>query len=356
MKSKSPIIAVIGGALIVMMVLLGTIFHVGPFSTDPADADGGRVPDEVCATPENLHYYAYDTPDAKFGPAVQPSKVEKVLEELHNRRCADPALVVAHREYADRVYGSPEQRIANTVGIAGNREAWLTNLAYLELRESKAVKVEIREISTDNQSMWMLDTKPVPTIIKGPSDVTTFHALVFVYADGTEDVYKLDCGFQPMAPDFPGVPEKPTCVENCTPPPCVENCTPPPCVENCKPPTDFDCQQNGIGCPPGVTIDVIQPVQENPSGVDIGRTRDGDGNPVVEPPIQQDRPANNRDNPAPAPAPTETGSNSGSPTGSGTPSGSTSGGGSTNVGGNDTGPAEDTGQGGDNDAPIAPPD
>jgi hypothetical protein len=87
-------------------------------------------------------------------------------------------------------------------------------------------------------------------------------------------------------------------------------------TENTHPTLSEECQQNGTGCPEGVTNDVVQPVQDNTtSGVNTGPTPNAPVEPYV-PPL----------GPAPAegteaPAPISGGNDSGSDDGSGTPGG-----------------------------------
>lgn len=245
---------------LVLLLVGGSIVGVIPgIGDNPAEAG-----DAVCADPAQ-EFLAYQTPDAKFGPAVEQRELAQVQQELHRRRCLDPALLVAHQEfYVNEAKGQPYRTEADRAYwiafYAANRAEHSKAVAALEHFEAtEMAKAEVRHERTDNWSMWMVDSQPQPTIVAGPSDVVEFDALVFTDGNGKEYVFKLDCGFQPMVPvgtplpplpppgtPPPTVPVTPPC-ENCGPPPstpnpCPNGCPitsePPICTENCEPPVD----------------------------------------------------------------------------------------------------------------------
>lgn len=99
------------------------------------------------------------------------------------------------------------------------------------------------------------------------------------------------CGNPVVATPPPNVPKGPTD----EPPPTT------PTTE--KPPLSYECQQNGVNCPPGVVNDVVQPPQDNnTSGVDTGPTPGAPADPpppAVRPPGDPD--GESGDGGAPAP-------------------------------------------------------
>jgi hypothetical protein len=112
---------------------------------------------------------------------------------------------------------------------------------------------------------------------------------------------------QPTTPSSP--PAAPvscatTTSNGCTPTPptpvCTSGCTPtiPPCTNAggniCKAPQTDNCMLNGIGCTH--PNPVVQPVQENPSGVNTGKTP---GAPASAPPVAVAGPAVGPGKPAP---------------------------------------------------------
>ena len=193
---------------------------------------------------QTVHYYRLDLPASvnRFGPPAGSDLKEMLLNELHFRRCTDPALTVAHREYQQDAYSSPAERLQKTLDLASNPNAWRLNVTALELREQKA-KVEVIDMSERYKTLYMTGTTP-PTIFAAELDRPTYRVLRFTYADGTVQNYKLDCGFQPVSPEFPGVPGKPKPPSTPTTRPpttttrvCGTLCkgadvTPAPCVDN----------------------------------------------------------------------------------------------------------------------------
>lgn len=138
---------------------------------------------------------------------------------------------------------------------------------------------------------------------------------------------RADCGnpnvdkVRPVRPGTPPAPPIDVPPGQETPPPTAPPGTTPPVTTpptTEKPRTSTECQQNGTNCPPGVTNDVVQPVQENPSGVNTGPTP---GAPSSPPTTSAPGPTAQPNQPAPPP--NDGGYDSGSPDGSNTPGGST---------------------------------
>lgn len=137
-------------------------------------------------------------------------------------------------------------------------------------------------------------------------------------------------------PGTPVTPEKP-CVKPPKPGDGTYIYNPETCTWH-KPDQSFDDMQNG-------DTGVRQaPQDNNTSGVDVGPTRDGNGNVIPEPAKRPVGPAPAVNSPAVAPV--EGGYDAGASDGSGTPAGSTGDTSGTTTGNNDTSTPEDSGQGG----------
>ncbi len=193
------------------LLLLFMLVGAGKVIVDDPPAGGNpttTIPSTSCPGP--VHYFRKDLPPEvnHFGPAVGDGNIDLVLEQLHYRRCVDPALTVAHRQYQARNYTSPEERLFETEGLQNNPEAWALNVLALEEREATAVKVEVVDMTESYQTLYMVDT-PVPTIYQDVVDRPKYKVIRFTYADGSVDNLKLDCGFQPVEPIFPGIPGPP---------------------------------------------------------------------------------------------------------------------------------------------------
>jgi len=189
---------------VMSLVLIAAVF----FLFGGKNKADGTPSKEWCG--QSVHYYRHDLPESvnRFGPAAGSEQTDALLKELHFRRCTDPALTVAHREYQQGVYSSPSERLQKTLDLANNPSAWRLNVTALELREQKAKEVSVVEMSESYKTLYMTDTT-TPTIYAAELDRPTYRVLRFTYADGTVENYKLDCGFQPVSPEFPGVPGKP---------------------------------------------------------------------------------------------------------------------------------------------------
>lgn len=298
----------LGGAFGVSLLLVG-LAASGVLPRNQPDPI--EVPGIVCQTAEDrvVHFFAYDTPGVEFGPAVEQREAEAVMQEQLARELHDPALVVAAVEYSRRDYSSPEERDRKVAYLAQNAEAHCEAVLQLWARRAVATKIEVKQITTDNRSMWMLDTRPRPTIVEGPSNVTTFDALVYTYADGTRDVYKLDCGFQPMAPEFPGIPSLPP---DEVPPPTSPPVTQPPATSPpTSPPTTTtvvkDHTQSPVSDDPDDPIEVVRPNVPAPPvvirpTVPAGQTTTTQALPPVTVPAPPEVQAPQPATPGPAPA------------------------------------------------------
>ncbi len=210
MNNRRNLIAIAGvaslGLMLVLVLLLSGIAGSSPDSSANPKASPNPK-DGVCGA--MVHYFRLDLPLEvnRFGPPVL-GDTKQAQAELKIRRCVDPALVVAHQEYSRRVYSTPSERLAKTVAIATNQQAWALNVQALEQREAAAVSVEIVEMSEQYRTMYMTYTS-VPGIFQAVVDRPTYRVLRYTYADGTIDNYKLDCGYQPVSPEFPGLSTHP---------------------------------------------------------------------------------------------------------------------------------------------------
>ncbi len=256
MKNQRNLIAITGAAslgltLFSVLTLLGaTDSSANPKALASQEASASPQ-DSLCG--EQVHYYRHDLPPEvnQFGPPVL-GDAKQAQAELRIRRCLDPALVVAHQEYSHRVYSTPFQRLEKTVAIATNQQAWALTVQALEEREATAVSVEIVEMSEQYQTMYMTYTS-VPTIFKAVVDRPRYSVLRYTYADGTTDNYKLDCGYQPVSQEFPGLPTQPPSLSPPHTPSSVV--TPPPTT---SPPTTVPCSSSvckGIDRNPAPCID-----------------------------------------------------------------------------------------------------
>lgn len=208
-------------ALAITLGTVGVFFGTNRDSqaNDSANAhkDGGVCPGEV-------HYFAEDAPPGSnfFGPATEGEAVKKLLEELHDRRCLDPALVVGDAIDAqlpgfDRLNGD-EAIAAKIREVRDDRELWRDTIATLEDQEEEA-DVEVTSMSGSYQTLYMVvGETDVPLIRQAAPDRPSYDVLRFSLPDGDVRNYKLDCGFQPVDQEFPGVPplapEKPPADES----------------------------------------------------------------------------------------------------------------------------------------------
>lgn len=264
-----------------------------------ATAAGGPPPDPgaqptttttagfVCAS--EVHYFAYDTDGNRFGPASAFETVQTQRDEMHRRRCQDPALLCAHIAYWNGVGLDPQSLASCVQNFLNNRTAWTDALALLELGESTC-KASIDTMDDSYNTLYMVkstDVNVAPGIFQTSPDRPSFSVLRFdcdtANAAGSKQFnYKLDCGFQPVDKNFPGVPGPPAPAPPCT------NCAPPPTVppcKNCTPTTVPPTTPPTTGCPPGYNCkDPSKGINNDPAACNLGDCGPRPVNPTPPPP------------------------------------------------------------------------
>lgn len=200
----------LGAAAVILLLLFFVVGGVSQVVKDPeAGADDSPPPTAPSECASQVHFFAVDTPNNFFGPASD-GDVAKQKAELKYRRCLDPSLVVAHA-YAWGIPGfaelnGDEQFAQKTRDLINNREAWRFVVSVMEELEG-ASQASIENMSGPYQTLYMLDgLTDVPLIRKAAPDRPSFEVIRFVHPDGRVVNLKLDCGFQPVAQDFPGIP------------------------------------------------------------------------------------------------------------------------------------------------------
>lgn len=244
--------AAAGIAILLLLFLVGGM----ALSDDatPAAADGDPAADVECAT--TVHFYAADVEQNFYGPAAD-GNIDQLNEEHRTRRCVDPAMVVGDA-HAWGVPGFKElngdaQFAAKIRELRDNPELWRSTIDELERVESEST-VSIEAMSGSYQTLYMIDgVTDVPLIRKDVPDRPSFEVLRFDRGNGQVVNFKLDCGFQPVAQDFPGIPPVKT------PPPTSE---PPPTT---APPTTQPPRTTTTTRPPGTTT-TTRPVPKCPDG------------------------------------------------------------------------------------------
>jgi hypothetical protein len=310
--------AVVTAALAAFLVL-GLLFPgIIPFIGGPSDA----TPVATSCPSDEVHFYAADVEQNFFGPAVPSGTIDQQKQELYNRRCKDPALVVGHAHvWGMEGFAQLNSDAAFTAKIRelrDNHQLWLDTIKGLEERENASTASQAT-MSGSYETLYMVDgAQDVPLIRKAEPDRPSFAVLRFVYtANGHTVNYKLDCGFQPVG-QFPGVPP----VSAPQPPPPAT--APPGTTPTTAPPVTTTT------APPGTTT-TTPPTTAPKAPIDNGRGGPAPAPNVTPPTTTPGAPAQPHNPPAgpapvegtPAPAPLPGGYDSGSPTGSGTPAGST---------------------------------
>lgn len=198
--------AVVTAALAAFLAL-GLLFPgIIPFIGGPSDA----TPVAVSCPSDEVHFYSADVEQNFFGPAVPSGTIDQQKQELHNRRCKDPALVVGHAHvWGMEGFAQLNSDAAFTAKIRelrDNHQLWLDTIKGLEERENASTASQAT-MSGSYETLYMVDgAQDVPLIRKAEPDRPSFAVLRFVYtANGHTVNYKLDCGFQPVG-QFPGVP------------------------------------------------------------------------------------------------------------------------------------------------------
>lgn len=238
-------------------------------------SSGGSEPTPTTQPPpagecaNQVHYFRHDlaSNDNRFGAGfdwpvwqADPNNdlnhdgvvdAKDVQIDLRNTRCVDPARTVGHVEYAARSYSSPEERTAKTEALVADPSQWAWSIIGLSAREDTAVKVEVVLMSDPYRTLYMVDT-PIPGIYQDALDRPEYWVLRFTYEDGTVDNYKLDCGYQPVEPEFPGVPGPPG-----SPPPSQPPTSGPPSTQ--PPTTGPPTTAPPTTCPPTVCKGPVPP-------------------------------------------------------------------------------------------------
>ncbi len=172
---------------------------------------------------EQVHFYTEDIDQNFFGPAVEAS-VDPAVEELNVRWCADPALVVAHAHvmglsgFAE--LNGDDQLRAKVRELIDNRDLWLDTIEQLKsLVEADDTNLSIATMSGSYETLYMIARDgEVPLVRKAAPDRPEFQVLRVTLVDGRVFDLKLDCGFQPVAQEFPNIPPMPPVVPPTTPP------------------------------------------------------------------------------------------------------------------------------------------
>jgi hypothetical protein len=231
-------------AVIVLISILAILsFFFVKTMTKNDNSSAAPAPTADCAT--TVHFFSQDVGNNFFGPAAD-GNVDGLKKELHNRRCQDPALTVAHAN----VEGLPDyvglqgddQFAAKTRELIADQNLWRATVAVLESKENSA-KAEVVTMSGSYQTLYMLNgVTDVPLIRKASPDRPEFAVLRFTGSNGFLVNFKLDCGFQPVAQEFPGIPSVPPGTPNQptpgpSPTPTTPPTTAPPCPSGkCVPP------------------------------------------------------------------------------------------------------------------------
>ncbi|MBA3678826.1 hypothetical protein H0W80_01350 [Candidatus Saccharibacteria bacterium] len=195
------------------LLLFGFVIVAKPTLGQSPTSTSTTLSGFVCA--QEVHFFAYDVEPNFFGPASDFESVQTQRDELHRRRCLDPAKFVADREYANGAFSSTEQRQAQVQSFLNDREAWRDAIALLELAESKCT-ASLETMSGSYKTLYMVkgaDASQAPAIYQASPERPEFRVLRFTCPDGNGGTkqfnYKLNCGFQPVAQEFPGVPTQP---------------------------------------------------------------------------------------------------------------------------------------------------
>jgi hypothetical protein len=255
----------LGGALTLFVVLL--LIAPMVINVEGTTAQPPTPPTTAAAAPcaETVNYFAYEVAPNFFGPASSFETVQTQRDELHRRRCQDPALLVSHIQYWNGVFSTPEQRQAEVESLLANRQAWRDAVTMLEVGETTHCTASLATMSGAYNTLYMVkgaDANQIPAIYQTTPDRPEFAVLRFDCDTGKQFNYKLDCGFQPVDTNFPGVPGPPeTPPVTTTGPPVsvtrpVPNTTIPVCPpQGCKPvvaPTPAMCADPANPCQPGV--------------------------------------------------------------------------------------------------------
>lgn len=248
------------------------LFLIGSWVGIAAGDDPTPPDDSAECASADPYYYSYDADGNRFGPPVS-EELQAAVAELHTRRCADPALVVAHAMYHGKKYLDLPTQQAEVTRLVSDRVSWRYAVDMMTIFETNECAASIETMSDDYQTLYMLDgadRSVAPGIHKASPDVPSFRVLRYTCSDGRVFNYKLDCGFQPVDQDFPDIPEIP---DNPTP-----TTGPPPSVT--QPPTTGTPTTGPPTTRPPTTT--TPPTTECPTGPE--GCKDGDDDIVNNPP------------------------------------------------------------------------
>lgn len=211
-STKAPPSRKIGGwakvFAVIAAILAAVLVLVMIFVTWPQWGPGAEASD-VCATTENVHYFALDEGKEvqyAFGVKIVQTEQEKILGELHDRRCDDPALTATHMYEWGLI--SFNEIYPTMVKFETDTASWRAAIKQMEKLEAEST-VSITSVAKGLPSLYMVpDDKGRVTVHQGFTS-SAGSALTFVNGDTTV-MLRLECGFQPVRPPgFP--PEVPPC-------------------------------------------------------------------------------------------------------------------------------------------------
>jgi PKD repeat protein len=190
-----------------------------------------------CASTKTVRWFANSAPKGSnfFGPAVTDTTAQAQYGTMLERRCLDPAKVVAD-SYYEKLSGyatlSGDQFTAKANELAANHAEW-ANAYNALLANEKELPLSDGTISGSYQTLYMIpQPQGAPLIRQTAPDRPSFAVLkVGNYT------FKLDCGLQPVAKQFVGVTPivtKTTPAPQPVPsPPTPSTCVPTPGIESC---------------------------------------------------------------------------------------------------------------------------
>ncbi len=281
--------------------------------------DGGTTPTTTaapsCVTP--FHFYTYDsgTPEGSFGPPVESTDVTAVRGEAHTRRANDALLLATNIANWNGEQMTPDSLRAQAQAFIENPQSWCDALTLLEVGENTC-SASIAQMGGHYKTLGMqrgASADVIPWVYKADPDRPSFAVLRFDCAGGKQINLKLDCGFQPVAQDFPGLPGKPTGPPPTSPPvtrPPTNSTVPTPTTRVTVPPTSPPT----TGCPTGPNgcKDPNDGINHDPGACSLGDCgpRPVDPTPPPADPVQPTAtvapPATTQPPPAPLPQPQPT--------------------------------------------------
>lgn len=262
------------------LLLFGFVIVAKPTLGQPTTSTSTSVA-ASCVTP--FHFYAYDdgTPEGSFGPPVESAEVNVVRAEAHTRRANDVLLLATNIANWNGEAMTPDSLRAQAQAFIENPKGWCDALTLLELGESTCT-ASIATMGGHYKTLGMqrgASADVTPWVYKADPDRPSFQVLRFDCAGGKQINLKLDCGFQPVAQEFPGLPGPPT-----GPPPTSPPVTRPPANSTVPPHVTF---------PPSVTT--VPPtthggknpddgINHNPGACGLGDCGPRPVNPTPPPP------------------------------------------------------------------------